>query len=131
MSSLPLDPAAPLWDLSYLLEQLGGDSEDLAVARELARTFVARFPESLRDLEQALATGEAALLARVAHQIKGICAIFAAAPCVARAQRLETLAGAGEMATALVEGRELLQMLRLLVVEIGNFAAGPLEPGVE
>ena len=129
--SLPPDPAAPLWDLSYLLQQLGDDSEDWEVARELARTFVARFPESLRNLEQALATGEAELLARVAHQIKGICAIFAATPCVARAQRLESLAAAGDLETASAEGGELLQMLRLLVVEISNFAATPPEPGAE
>lgn len=132
MSSLGSPPPAaahPLWDVSYLLQQLGDDSEDWAVARELARTFVARFPDSLRDLEQALAAGEAELLARVAHQIKGICAIFAAASCVARAQRLETLAGAGDLETAQVEGRELLQVLRLLVVEIDNFAANPPAPG--
>ena len=131
MSPLSPAPAAPLWDLSYLLQQLGDDSEDWEVARELARTFVARFPESLRDLEQALATGEGERLARVAHQIKGICAIFAATPCVARAQRLEALAGAGDLETAVAEGGELLQMLRLLVVEIGNFAATPPGQGAE
>lgn len=135
MSSVSPSSTAPLWDLAFLLEQLGDPSEDgeatRDLARQLARTFVASFPDNLRSLEEALATREAEPLRRVAHQIKGVCAIFAATPCVARAQRLETLAGAGDLAAALVEGEALLQVLRLLFVEIGDFAADPSRRGAE
>lgn len=120
MGSVMTSAASPeQCDLSVLLRQLDGDRD---VARELARIFVLRFPDSLKQLDEALAAEEPELLRRVAHQIKGICALFAAGACVAQAQRIEILATEGNLASALVEGRELRQSLDLMRAEIDGFA---------
>ena len=58
-----LDPAA----INGMREMVGGDDEFLA---DLIDTFLKDAPQMLADMRQALETGDAAVLRRVAHSLK-------------------------------------------------------------
>ncbi|WP_109041229.1 Hpt domain-containing protein [Azospira sp. I13] len=98
-----------------LLEQLNGDRD---AARDLAQAFLDNFPVMLQQLDEALAegpgeaaasageegpAGQAEALRNVVHQLKGVCAIFAADAVVARAREIEALLVAGQLAAGVAE----------------------------
>ena len=66
-----LDPAA----MDGMREMVGGDDEFLA---DLIDTFLKDAPQMLSDMRQALKTGDAAVLRRIAHSLKSNSASFGA-----------------------------------------------------
>ena len=73
----------------------------------------------MEKMEHALAGDDAHALRLAAHSLKGLAANFDAAPTVAAAQQLETLAGSGELATA----PDVLDDLRQRVDELNQALA--------
>ena len=118
-----------------LLEQLNGDRD---AARDLAQAFLDNFPVMLQQLDGALADGpgegatgtaegggaalQAEALRNVVHQLKGVCAIFAADAVVARAREIEALLVAGELAAGVAEIGLWRAELDELAGDIGRFS---------
>ncbi|MBP6864700.1 MAG: Hpt domain-containing protein [Candidatus Didemnitutus sp.] len=67
---------------------------------ELVDIFLADTPPRLRELEQALAAGDANAMARAAHSIKGSAGNFGADRVARFAAAVETAAKTGDFATA-------------------------------
>lgn len=63
--------------------------EDPAFLRELIELFLQDIPQRIEELEQSLAKGDAALLTRAAHTIKGSCSNFGAAGLAEVALKME------------------------------------------
>ncbi len=78
----PVDPQA----LAGLREL---NPEDPAFLRELIDVFLEDVPQRFAELEQALTSGDAALLTRAAHTIKGSCSNFGATDLAAVALQME------------------------------------------
>lgn len=74
--------------------------DDPAFLRELIDVFLADSPRSLAELEQALAAGDAAQLARAAHTLKGSASNFGADDFAAGAAAMEKLGRLGAIAEA-------------------------------
>lgn len=83
MSNTPAVSDQALEDLRAL------NPEDPAFLRELIELFLQDVPQRFAELEQALAKGDAALLTRAAHTIKGSCSNFGAANLAAVALQME------------------------------------------
>jgi len=92
------------WDES--LRQVGGSEEILIDAAELLLVECPRMVEQIRD---AIADGDAPLLRRAAHTLKGSAKVFAAKPTAGAASRLETMGRDGEFAEA---GQALTELER-------------------
>jgi len=73
-------------DLATALARVGGDLELL---KEIAALFLDEYPRELDDIHKALATGDAHLLERTAHGLKGSVANFGARAAVDAAFQLE------------------------------------------
>ncbi len=69
--------AAPPVLLDELLEQVMGDREQLEFLLQL---FLEDLPSRVRELEQAVRSGDAERVRRAAHPIKGACAQLGAQP---------------------------------------------------
>ena len=80
--------AAPRFDPAALLDRVGGD---LDVIRTLVEIFAGESAIMLRQLDEAVSLGDAAMLGRSAHKLKGAISNFGALTTVAMAQRLETM----------------------------------------
>ncbi len=65
------------WDRAAMLARVLGDE---ALLREIVTGFLADCPEQIENLHQALAVGEQAAAARIAHKIKGSASHMAAEP---------------------------------------------------
>lgn len=98
----PVSPEA-LTALRELRE--AGEPDPLA---ELIDTYLADTPERLNDLQRALSEGNAALMRRVAHSLKGSSSNFGADRMVELCRQLEELARDGHLegATDLVNAVE-------------------------
>jgi HPt (histidine-containing phosphotransfer) domain-containing protein len=99
-------------DRQFALSRVGGDEELL---KEIAAVFVADYPNSLREIRAAIDSGDASLLERSAHSLKGSVANFGARDAVASALRLEQMGRARQMrdcAGALQELEQALASLR-------------------
>lgn len=55
------------YDLTYLKNMSGNNQEFI---KEMLQTFVQSIPNSLKDMDEALSTGDLTKLARISHQIK-------------------------------------------------------------
>jgi two-component system sensor histidine kinase/response regulator len=76
------------------LARVGGD---LDLLKEIAELFLDEYPRVLDDIRKALATGDAPLLERSAHGLKGSVANFGARAAVDAAFELEQLGKAGKL----------------------------------
>ena len=81
-------------DRQFALSRVGGDEELL---KEIAAVFLEDYPNSLREIQAALAAGEADQLERAAHSLKGSVANFGARDAVAFALRLEQMGRARQL----------------------------------
>lgn len=72
--------------LDSLVEVLGGNR---SVARRLAQMFLETYGSTLARLESAVGHGDLAAIRRIAHDIRGTCAVFAAEDCLAIARKIE------------------------------------------
>jgi HPt (histidine-containing phosphotransfer) domain-containing protein len=83
------------WDSA--LRRVGGRADLL---KNIVKLFHTESDKLLREIRDAVASGDAAKLRRVAHSLKGSADCFAAEPVVATAQRLELMGQRNELADA-------------------------------
>jgi HPt (histidine-containing phosphotransfer) domain-containing protein len=79
---------------------MGTAEADPALARHLASVFLASAPAHLAGLTSAVRIGDAAVAARHAHALKGVCGSFGADGMAMLATQLDMLASAHELGTA-------------------------------
>src|SRR5207249_3947494 len=93
------EAAAPtaLLNRTEALEKVGGNFELL---QELARQFLNSCPGHITGLQSALSRHDPTALGRSAHALKGAVGIFGAREASEAAQRVESLARAGEASAA-------------------------------
>jgi two-component system, sensor histidine kinase and response regulator len=91
------DSAPRVFDMDDVLERLEGDRELL---EEIVLLFTGECSGNMHAIRQALASGDAHLLERLAHTLKGASANLSAAAVSQAASRLEQLARAGNLASA-------------------------------
>ena len=84
-------------DLEMALERVGGDP---ATLHELAGLFLEEWGRLRPEMQEAIATEDAALLRRAAHTVKSSADLFGAADARDAAFHVEHLAAAGQMADA-------------------------------
>ncbi len=84
-------------NLELALERVGGDRELL---QEVAGLFLADAPRMMGLIEKAIAEGDAKLLEREAHSLKGSVANFGADQVAKAALHLENLGRRGELSAA-------------------------------
>jgi two-component system, sensor histidine kinase and response regulator len=112
-------PAEPVLDRAEALARVGGDEQLLA---ELLRIFHADAPKWLEDLRAAIGRGDAGLVRRAAHTIKGGAGSVGALQTRTAAARLEELARAGRWDGVAAARAELEQALARLEAETACFA---------
>jgi len=98
-------------DWSGALERVGGDRELL---RELIRVFLEEWPKWKAALGHALAARDSAQVRRLAHTVKGALGQFEAHEAAEAAERLESMARAGDL-------QEAGHVYALLEEDIGRF----------
>jgi signal transduction histidine kinase/HPt (histidine-containing phosphotransfer) domain-containing protein/ActR/RegA family two-component response regulator len=91
------DASERVLDEDDFLERCSGDPE---LGRELIQVFLDDYPARLATIRDAINRGDAALLKRGAHGLKGSASNFGAAAVVAAAQRLEEMGAAGQLGEA-------------------------------
>jgi two-component system, sensor histidine kinase and response regulator len=84
-------------DRAVALDRVGGDEELLA---EVAQLFLEDYPNSMREIDEAVSKGDAKLLERAAHTLKGAASNFGANPVVDSAFALEMAGRAGSLASS-------------------------------
>lgn len=102
----PPDKSDAVFDRALALSRVGGDVELL---KEIAVLFLNDYPKSLSELHQAVESGDARMLERTAHGLKGSVSNFGARPVVDAALQLETMGRAQK----LVEVEQVLHTLEL------------------
>jgi HPt (histidine-containing phosphotransfer) domain-containing protein len=112
-ATLSFDPAA-------LLERVEGDAELL---REIVDLFAADSPRLLEELRQASASGDADLLKRAAHTLKGAASNFGAVAVVDIARDLEMMGREGNLTGAPAVCGRLEQTLRAFEDGLARFVA--------
>jgi CheY-like chemotaxis protein/HPt (histidine-containing phosphotransfer) domain-containing protein len=110
-----------LTDWDEALAHVRGD-EDLL--RELATIFLEEWPRWLAALRDGLSQGDAALVQRTAHTVKGSLGTFAATAAHAAAWELETRAAAGNLDDGPAALERLERELGALVPPLAAFAKG-------
>ncbi len=115
----PMRLARPL-DEERLLEYLEGDRDLMS---EVAREFLADLPQRESEIQAAFVQGEPRALAAAVHSLKGALLTMAAGPAGDVAQRLETLAGAGDLADARSAHEELRRELDRLIPALHELSA--------
>ncbi len=124
LSEAPERPAAPAVDLAHFQSISGGDPE---FQRELIEVFLEQAEKNLRDLEAALARGDAPAVALLAHTLKGAAANLGANGVRAAAFELERIGQSGALET----GASLLEALRGEIHAARDFFADPGNLSVE
>ncbi len=91
------DSEPRVFDIKDALDRVEGDRELL---EEIVRIFTGECSSNMNAIRQALSAGDAPLLERLAHTIKGASANLSAAAVSSAALKLEKLAAAGNLADA-------------------------------
>lgn len=117
---LVTEPAAEngVIDWTQALEVVQGDRELL---KEVARAFLDECPRLVEQIQQALASGDKALLQRAAHTIKGGTRTFVAAAVSEHAAQLEFIGRTGELSQAASTFAALQEELEKLTAELVSF----------
>lgn len=105
------DTTDAVFDRAVALSRVGGDAELL---KEIAILFLDDYPKSLSELHQAVETGDARLLERTAHGLKGSVSNFGARPAVDAALQLEAMGRAHKLA----EVEQVLHTLELALAAL-------------
>jgi HPt (histidine-containing phosphotransfer) domain-containing protein len=90
----PDDASDSVMDVALALERMEGDRELL---EELAHLFTDEWPKSAAEIDAAFNAGDAALLERFAHGLKGAAANVGAGRLSTAALEMEKLARAGNL----------------------------------
>jgi two-component system, sensor histidine kinase and response regulator len=104
-------------DLPMALSRVGGDKQLL---REIAVLFIEERPRAFKEIQEAIAAGDAARLENAAHALKGSVANFGARDAVAAAFRLEQMGRANEMTEAEGMLRKLESALAAVCAELAT-----------
>jgi PAS domain S-box-containing protein len=107
-----LDPAA-------VLASVGGDR---ALLQEVVQLFSAQVARWLAEMHESLGRGDAGRLRRVVHTLKGAVSNFGTGAAYREAQRLDTLARAGELEQAATTCSDLEKQLNRLLPALAAFA---------
>ena len=118
------DKAQARLDQSALLAGVDGDR---GILRELIRLFLSDYPERLAAVREAVRRGDAGVLEKAAHALKGSLGNFGAKNAIAVAQQLETLARKGDLEAAQNLSVTLESELALLSDELRTLNMGPLK----
>ena len=88
---------APAFDRAAAVERLGGDE---ALFADVAAVFLDDAPKMLSELRAAVAGGDALVVQRTAHGLKGAAGYVGATPTAAAAAALEHIGASGDLAGA-------------------------------
>ena len=99
------------------LDRVGGDEELL---REVLAIFLTEYPELVGKLEQAVERGDAVLLERSAHTLKGSLSTIGAEIAAHNAFLLEVMGRAGQLEGAGEQLRQLGESLSTLREELAR-----------
>lgn len=86
-----------VFDMTEALENMGGDMDLL---KEIIEIFLEDFPNQMREIQEGIDKGDAHVVERAAHSLKGSVANFAAGRAREAAYRLEVLGREGNLGEA-------------------------------
>ncbi len=110
-----VDSAPRVFDIQDALDRVEGDRDLL---EEIVRIFTGECSSNMDAIRQALSAGDAHLLERLAHTIRGAAANLSAFAVSAAALKLEKLAGAGNLVDAGEWVDDLQHEIRRLLPEL-------------
>jgi signal transduction histidine kinase/DNA-binding NarL/FixJ family response regulator/HPt (histidine-containing phosphotransfer) domain-containing protein len=113
-------------DRADLWSRVGGDH---AFLRQMVELFAWTYPDLVSGVDEALARGEAAQVASLAHTLKGTISSFSAKRATAAALRLEEIGRSGDLAEAAAQILELKRELERLEGALSDMCA-PVETRV-
>ncbi len=122
MKPIEAEASDVVFDHAVALSRVGGDAELL---KEIAILFLEDYPKSLRELHEAVDTGDARRVERTAHGLKGSVSNFGSQPAVDAAGELETLGRSQKLA----EVEQVLHSLELVLAALvsnSNRCKGPV-----
>ncbi len=126
---IELDNSCPPQHLStrraFCWSRVEGDRELL---REIVELFAADSPQLLAELRQGCAEGDAEILKRAAHTLKGAASNFGAAAVMAAARDLETMGLEGNLTGACAGIERLEESVRALEDALGKFSERGCKP---
>ena len=108
-----------LFDREAALARVGDDEELLT---ELVKIFLDDYPNSMNDIEDAVARQDSPLLERAAHTLKGAVANFGADAVVKEAFELERQGRSGDLSNAGENLNRLHEVIRKLDYELRPIA---------
>ena len=85
------------FDLSVILERLGGDRE---ILQEIAQLFIEDAPDSMAQIRQAIDDRDAGAMEKAAHSLKGSVSNFGVEEAVQAALQLEMMGRDGNLSDA-------------------------------
>ena len=91
------DDLPSIFDLDDALEKVGGDRE---ILEEILEVFSESYPDQLSELKNAIGNGDASIVERAAHTLKGSVGTFSATKALETAFRLETMGHDGNLQEA-------------------------------
>ena len=91
------DDLPSIFDLDDALEQVGGDRE---ILEEVLEVFSESYPDQLSELKNAIDNGDAHIIERAAHTLKGSVGTFSAKKALETASRLEIMGRDGQLQEA-------------------------------
>jgi CheY-like chemotaxis protein len=102
-------------DIAAAIKRLGGDEELFA---ELSELFRGEGPRMIQEIREALETGDALAVQRIAHGLKGAAGYLGGTQTVDAAYRLEAIGASGELAQAPRVFQELEMEVDRLLAEL-------------
>ncbi len=91
------DDLPNIFDLDDALERVGGDRE---ILEEILVVFSETYPDQLSELKDAIDNGDAPIVERAAHTLKGSVGTFSAKKALETALRLEIMGHDGQLQEA-------------------------------
>jgi HPt (histidine-containing phosphotransfer) domain-containing protein len=91
------DDILSIFDLDDALEKVGGDKE---ILQEILEVFSETYPDQLKELKNAIDNGDAPIVERAAHTLKGSVGTFSAKKSLETAFLLETMGHDGNLQEA-------------------------------
>jgi HPt (histidine-containing phosphotransfer) domain-containing protein len=93
------------------LDRVGGDA---LLLQEISVLFIADYPRSIQEIQDAIKSGDAKALEHAAHGLKGAVSNFAAEPARMAAHQLEDIGRSGNLQRAPETLKELVRQFDLL-----------------
>jgi CheY-like chemotaxis protein len=112
-------------DTASALARVGGDVELL---KEIVALFLKELPTLLTNLREAVTAGDANLIERAAHKLKGSLGIFSARPAFEAASRMEAISKDGRLSQAELVYAELEKEITRLKSAMANLSGPEVRP---